>query len=739
MARTQASRRRPNPRARQEDRYRWLLLELFIVLLGGIGIALIASNMFDGGSRNATPIPSPSAQVVEEQTLTAQPGEGSPSAPTDTPTVPPADTATPAAPTSTPSETPLPTATWTSTPDLATLCREPNDAFNEAVGPLACPITLQCLAWPEGDTDFYYIEFATPTPLHILLRELATNLDLYLFDGNLQIITVSDGEALADEQIDTNVGPGRYYIAVQTVGDGVEDRPYTLEVSCGADGVPPASATTPPAAPTDACAEPNSSFDTAIGPIACDLLYRCDLSPVGGDLADVYYVDLAETTELEISLTEIPENSNWSLHLYDPDEIEVGFSDNGGNSDEFLSYVAPPGRLYIAVLVSNTAAPAGTYALQVSCAGGNQPPPPPQSPTARPSPSATRPRLPTPAGPCQEVNDYVEVAYGPLACGESYSCLMDPPEGDLVDMFYIDLPYEMELIVELTGMPPDVDWDLSLYDQNQAMLAFSGGVINEDERIAMFVNPGRYYIAVEVIEEGLPAGGYTLRVLCADLPTPTATWTSTPTITNTPTWTATTTRTLTKTRTATRTRTLTATRTGTWTKTPTWTRTPTWTGTPTRTSTWINTPTVTRTATLTGTPTPTPTITLTPTITATPTITPTPTWTPTPTHTPTTGPTGTPTPTGTATATFTHTATGTPTLPPTLTMTPTHTPTPTDTHTPTSTSTPSSTSTPTLAATAPPTGTIASSSVIGAANSRGEKDPLRPAAPAAPRLRQESE
>ncbi len=154
--------------------------------------------------------------------------------------------------------------------------------------------------------------------------------------------------------------------------------------------------------------------------------------------------------------------------------------------------------------------------------------------------------------------------------------------------------------------------------------------------------------------------------------------------------------TATPTATATRTATAPPSATPTPSRTPTSTSTPTITPTPTDTRTPTVTPTPTDTAPPSATPTPsdTPTPSATPTETATPTVTPTPTETETPTITPT--PSDTPTPSATPTASDTPTPTETPTetATPTATRTPSATPEPTITRTPTVTAAPSVTPTP---------------------------------------------
>lgn len=669
---------------RKEQNYIWLMAEILIVLGGGIAIALIASSVFGTNQPAPTPVQAVSP-VLTAITETATP----PPMETLTATIAPTSTAgeSPRASLTTPmqeatAETTAPTQTGsapTATPpptiDPQALCQEPNDGFDRAFGPLYCSgQPYRCLIWPTNDlSDFYFFELDTPGTVTVTLRDLppGTNLDLFLFDRNRALLSASQNGGQATEEISYQAGADRYYIVVRTASGAHETLPYTLEITC-ADIAEP----TPDVAIQQGCVEPNNSFAMAQGPIPCGETLACSLEPTEGDFVDIYYVDLPEATQLDLLLTDIPEGRAWRLHLYGASQEQLAASDNEGTLDEVIRQDVEAGRYYIAVLAPSTSAPSGGYTLRINCPQPGAPTPTTQSMV---SATWTPTQAPTPAQPCDEPNDTFNIAYGPLNCGQSISCQMDPPAGDLFDIFYVDVQQPGIIRFLLNDMPKNVDWDLSLYDANGNDLDFSGGVLNEEELIELRANPGRYYIAVEVIEQGLPAGGYTLTMYCEGLPTATSTHTYTPTDTATPTRTASWTRTPSKTRTPSRTRTKTPTKTGTRTRTPSRTKTPTKTKTPSRTKS----PTRTKTPTWTATWTPTDTATATYTATDTTTVTETPTITA--------------TSTDTATPTVTDTSTWTPTI--TLTSTPT------ETHTPTHT----------FEATSTPTGTIAISGVIGEA------------------------
>ncbi len=628
-----------------------LVVELLLVVAAGIVIASLARMAFPGLAPKPTEtrgaaIVTPGPDVTATGVLTVT---GTITAPlTGTVTLSPS-----APPSATSSVVGTPSATWTvtgtptpsPTVDPTLVCAEPNENIATAYGPLGCPAVVSCLIWPTDDTaDYYYVNVQISSELLLQLKNIPANAnwDLFLYDQSGRELAASTDLGNTDERITYRTDAGTYYIGILAISGASATQPYVLDVRC-----------TPLVTPTPdeegPCTEPNGGFDTAYGPVACGDVITCRINPLGGDLADVYMIELAEDTMLLAELINMPEGSNLSLAIFDSSEVEVISSPRGSNANPSISHDVAAGQYYIAVLAPDASTPAGVYTLYVACGEDVGPT---RTPTVTPTREAE--------GPCAEPNDDVHSAYGSLVCGEAYECSLNPPEGDRLDVYYIDLDTEGQLTITVTDMPTNVDWDLSLYDGDGNDLAFSGSLFNENEQIIYNAVPGRYYIVVEAIEEGLPAGPYLLNISCGPVPTNTPPRTSTPTRTPTATRTATPSRTATPTRTWTTTRTPTETRTHTPTRTETATRTPTPTRTVTPTPTPSGTATVTATATttLTASPTRTGTWLLTPTLTASPTATaPTPTFTlgPSPTHTWT--PTFIPTPTHTLIATSTPTGT----------------------------------------------------------------------------------
>ena len=630
----------------------WLLLEIVLFIGGGILIALIARGLVLPASPDRTPtaltsIPTATVSVTETITATLSPGE-----------IPAVNGAslTPTRSTLAPAKTPTRTPSYTPTIDPKVVCAEPNDNIAKAYGPLGCPASISCLIWPKEDrADYYFFLIDMPSEVIIRLKDIPpnANFDIALYGEDEQQVGLSGNLGATDEKIVHQAEPGKYYVAVLATSGASATQPYLLEIRC----TPQATPVAPEQGP---CLEPNDSLATAYGPLACGQALLCRLNPGANDLTDIYYFDVDQRQTVTVELADAPEGNNWQLLLYDAKETEV--TPLQSDASRFV-FDAQPGRYYIALIAPDAMMPIGEYTLRISCLRAGTPV---GTGTLTPARTTGTPTLP-PANLCLEPSDNLSQARGPLACGQTVNCTLDPAAADVIDIFYVELPSPTQITIELTGMAANVDWDLSLYDGNGNSVDFVGSIGNEDEVINRALPAGKYYVVVEAIEDGLPAGSYILRVQCSGgAPT-----TGTPPRTVTPTKT-TTLRTPTPTRTPSFTRTITPTR------TPSDTRTPTETFTATYTPT--NTPTPTETTTVTQTPTVTPT----PTITGTPTI----------------------TPTGTAPATVTATLTATAnSLTPSVTWTFTPTPrTPTKTRTPTSTAT--------LLATSTPTGTLAISSPI---------------------------
>jgi hypothetical protein len=112
---------------------------------------------------------------------------------------------------------------------------EPNDSFDDAVGPLAFAQPLRSYIWDEGDVDLYFFQLDQRGEIVIMLTEIPSvaHYGIMLYDaaGNL---VKSATRALSYATIQTSLEPGTYYVAVQSFSGFSRDEPYNLEINLAA-------------------------------------------------------------------------------------------------------------------------------------------------------------------------------------------------------------------------------------------------------------------------------------------------------------------------------------------------------------------------------------------------------------------------------------------------------------------------------------------------------------------------
>ncbi len=112
---------------------------------------------------------------------------------------------------------------------------EPNDSFAEAYGPLQSGVTYQSYVWTDSDEDFYQI--AVPqgaTGVTATLRNIPANcdFDLYLFDGQSQLVESSTASGNANESISVpGLAAGTYYLQITPWAGSSQTQPYSIGFS----------------------------------------------------------------------------------------------------------------------------------------------------------------------------------------------------------------------------------------------------------------------------------------------------------------------------------------------------------------------------------------------------------------------------------------------------------------------------------------------------------------------------
>jgi hypothetical protein len=125
---------------------------------------------------------------------------------------------------------------------------EPNNSFAEAYGPLQSGTVYQSYVWTDSDEDFYQVDVpAGSTGLVAGLSNIPANCDydLYLFDGQNQLVESSTASGNADESLSgVGLAAGTYYLEVTPWAGSSQSQPYSLSFTATAapvvDGMNPA-------------------------------------------------------------------------------------------------------------------------------------------------------------------------------------------------------------------------------------------------------------------------------------------------------------------------------------------------------------------------------------------------------------------------------------------------------------------------------------------------------------------
>jgi hypothetical protein len=100
--------------------------------------------------------------------------------------------------------------------------------------------------------------------------------------------------------------------------------------------------------------EPNNAIPFAFGPLSSGAELMSDFG-YAWDTEDFFFLDTSTTTDIQVSLSQIPDGSNYDLYLYGTDESGtpkslLAISQQGSNMDESVVVnQAPVGRYFIRV------------------------------------------------------------------------------------------------------------------------------------------------------------------------------------------------------------------------------------------------------------------------------------------------------------------------------------------------------------------------------------------------------
>lgn len=119
------------------------------------------------------------------------------------------------------------------------------------------------------------------------------------------------------------------------------------------------------------------------------------------------------------------------------------------------------------------------------------------TPTHTPTATRTPTPLPCPADP-YEPNDTFAQAWGPLPLNTDFWGFFNCERDTDRDFYFFDLPSAGRVIIELTNIPANSDYDLTLYNcpNVSCLVVHSGQSGNAEERIDVNIPAGRYYVRV---------------------------------------------------------------------------------------------------------------------------------------------------------------------------------------------------------------------------------------------------
>ena len=216
--------------------------------------------------------------------------------------------------------------------------------------------------------------------------------------------------------------------------------------------------------------EPNDSMLEATGPLILGEEYLGFIS--SKDDLDFFYLEIDTPQIIELSLTDIPPETDYDLYLVTGEEDLLADSSNTGQQEEHIEYTTSSvGVFYVVVLPFDNFSETESYALRLGL-----------------SPA------PTPSGQDNyEPNDSFAQATGPLTFGQAYhSYIWD--EGD-EDVYFFQIDQSQTLRIRLTEITAVADYDIFLYSAAEELLASSKLAIDR-ETIERGLSPGTYYVVV---------------------------------------------------------------------------------------------------------------------------------------------------------------------------------------------------------------------------------------------------
>lgn len=351
---------------------------------------------------------------------------------------------------------------------------ERNNVFGAAT-PFTLGESIEATILPRDDTDWYRVAVDHHGELRVAVTDVPATMAIRLRVWNANKQTISDwiaplavgGETLGFVDLPL---AGNYYVEVDDANDERSVEPFTLNLAFTAAADPN---------------EANNSFGSA-SELTLGQSLPSNILPRGD--SDWHWVDLSHQGELQISATDVPENLDISIRVWD------------SNKQTISSWFAPLAR------GGNTAATvdipkAGSYYLEV-VDGSND---------ARSiTPFLLQARF-LPAADQGEPNNTFETA---TAVGLDTTIPANILPANDADWCRLELTETGELHVLITNVAPNLELAMRLWDETEDVLVnwvyplAAGG-----DTVAVFpiTEPGVYYLEVVDNRRGRSIQPYLLR------------------------------------------------------------------------------------------------------------------------------------------------------------------------------------------------------------------------------------
>lgn len=319
----------------------------------------------------------------------------------------------------------------------------------------------------SGDEDYYKVKFSRDGAANFWLGFVPDDEDyeLYVYDDNYDRIAKSTSGGNGDQELIEMhpVEGGRYYyVKVEGYRDDDYDSSHYYHLRAKwYEGESPNEGDE---------YEPNDTFDDATR-LSGDT-NRIYATLHNEDDDDFYRIVLSDKSKLTIDLESIPSGENYKLKLYNSDRDRIGYSNNSGNDDEQIIQTVDSGIYYIKIYPNGDSYDSDdTYRLEINIEDASE-------------------EQPDKYEPNNSIDDATRLS------GNSNDIYATIHNEDDEDYYRIHLDEESNVTIDLTSIPTNQDYDLSLKDSHGDTVAYSHNSSDTNEHINKELPSGTYCIKI---------------------------------------------------------------------------------------------------------------------------------------------------------------------------------------------------------------------------------------------------